>query len=196
MTTPTPEENINLQKKWCDSASKAIQDGATSAVKETAKTLNDAGIEIGTVLEIGPQYGFGLKEWTKLADKAYGLEIVPEFQNQCLSLGLPCSLGCAEELNENDHLPGPYNYYLRDVVEHFVDRDVAWANILEKLDTWIFIAVPIEPDEPRDKAHFGKFSSVKEVQELFEGMTPVSETIREPAGKIIGRYKAIFKKTN
>lgn len=191
---PMSSENQNLQKEWCDSASEAIQKGACEAVNETAAILKQNKIEIGPVVEIGPQWGFGLEAWELHTASALGVEIVPEFHEACISKGLKCLLGAAEDLDTNEELAGKYNWYLRDSAEHFVDRKKAFENIMDRLLNWIFISVPIEPWEPKDKAHFSKFSSVREAQSMFKGMIPVSETIREPSGETIGRYRAIWKK--
>tara|TARA_R110000824_G_scaffold526_3_gene3326 strand:+ start:1013 stop:1585 length:573 start_codon:yes stop_codon:yes gene_type:complete len=188
----TPEENISLQQEWCDCASPAIQKGARDAVIETVLKLSELGIPIGKVLEIGPQYGFGLDEWKKHSEEVLGVDIVPEFIESCHGLGLNC-LNCpAEEID--DHVDGKWNFYMRDSAEHFIDKELVFSKILPMTDKWIYLSVPVEPDEPRDKAHLSKFNSIEEARSLFNGMTMVFERLREPTEAINGRYLGIWIK--
>jgi hypothetical protein len=186
-------ENQATQKLWCESSSVAIRDGATKTVRETVATLKANKIDVGPVIEIGPQRGYGLQEMKIHADSVMGIEIVPEFHEACEKLGLTCILGAAEDIGDME-LPGKHNYYIRETAEHFLDRDKAFKGIMENLLSWVFITVPIEPWEPRDKAHFSKFSSIDEARGLFEGMTKVHEVTREPAGDMVGRYLGLWVK--
>jgi hypothetical protein len=206
---PMSDENQSIQKEWCDCANEAIQKGAQKAVNEAASVLKQNKIPFGNVVEIGPQWGFGLEQWTLHTELCEGLEVVQEFHQECLDRGLRCTLGAAENMDV-DNLPfSKANFYLKDSAEHFVDRKKSFENIMDRLLDWIYISVPLEPWEPRDKAHFSKFSSSQEAQEIFKGMIPVFENIREPfvtriqkedlsfeSNQITGRYIAIWKKPN
>ena len=187
-------ENQAMQKSWCESRSEPIREGARKTVRETVATLKANKIAIGPVIEIGPQRGYGLQEMKMHADSVMGIEVVPEFHEACLELGLDCILGAAEDISEME-LPGKHNYYIRETAEHFLDRDKAFKGIMENLLRWVFITVPIEPWEPKDKAHFSKFSSIDEARGLFEGMTMIHEVTREPAGEMNGRYLGLWVKS-
>lgn len=188
---PESEENIKLQKSWCVGSSPAIQNGARDAVNKVAAKLTEFRVPIGDVLEIGPQNGYGMDEWRRHSDSVAGIEIVPEFISECLGLGLTCHNISAEDV---DQVPGSWNFYIRDAAEHFVDRDLAFSKIIPMIDKWIYISVPIEPGEPKDEAHLSKFDSVKDAQDIFTGMTPIEEIIREPTAERVGRYSGVWIK--
>lgn len=186
------EENQAMQQSWCRGKSDAIQNGARNTVLEMAAILKDNHVPIGNVVEIGPQNGYGLQEWARLADSAVGIEVVPEFHDECLALGLECILGAAEDIDQ--HVTQKSNFYLRDSAEHLVDRAKAFSGMMELLDRWIFISVPVEPWTPKDKAHFSKFDSLDEVRGLFTGMRCIHEVVREPREPTIGRYLGVWVK--
>jgi hypothetical protein len=187
----TPEENVKLQREWCDCASPAIQKGARDAVNEIADKLKELDIPIGNVLEIGPQYGYGLDEWKKHSNKVLGVDIVPEFIDSCNEMGAEC-LNCPAE--EIDRIDGKWNLYMRDSAEHFVDKELVFSKILPMTEKWILLSVPVEPEVPRDKAHISKFNSIEEARSLFVGMTAAFERIREPVPGKNGRYLGIWIK--
>lgn len=186
-------ENQSIQRKWCENTTQAHVDGAIESSRFVMQTLLDNGIEVGPVIEIGPRYGDGTLELLKQAVSVLGVELVPEFHQTCLDAGLDCVLGAAEDILDLD-IPGKYNFYMRDVVEHFVDRDKAMKGIKEKLLNWIFISVPVEPVPTENISHVTRFRSIQEAQSLFEGLTPVYEDIRHPTPSLKGRYVAIWAK--
>jgi len=171
-------DNIALQESWCKCRSKAISDGARSAAGKCFCLLYDMHISLGNVLVIGPQHGFELIEWKLLtqsqnADSAViGLEPVPLFAQDCRDLGFPVLEKSAESLRAED-LPtenGPFNIYCRHTAEHFVDRDLAFQNMLSLDPEWIYLEVPVEPEVPRDKAHLSSFKSHKEASGCLDGL--------------------------
>ena len=188
------EDIVELQRSWCDSGSDAIRNGAREAVDMCSIKLGELGIELGQIVEIGPQYGFGMERWVEIgAHNPIGLELVPKFSDSCRDKGLTCLEASAEEM---DSLPEfsqgqKYNWYMRDTMEHFYDGPKALGNVLDRLDQWVYVSVPIEPEPGKDKAHLWRLESYQMVHDLFAGLNCVHEKYRPPSQKS-GRLEAIW----
>jgi len=191
MRSESLTENQEIQYEWCRKTTEGHRTGAIDAVKSVIETLKSRRVSIGPVIEIGPRHGHGMQELSKHSDSVIGIEIVPIFQRECVDLGMDCRLGAAEDILNMD-LPGKYNFYLRDVAEHFTDREEAIKGIREKLLDWVFISVPIEPIPTANLSHVTRFTSIEEAQSLFEGLTLLEEFAREPTSHLKGRYEAIW----
>ena len=187
-------EIVELQEKWCNSGTDAIRNGAREAVDLCSVSLGAKGIPYGEVAEVGPQWGFGLERWRQLGVPAFGIDIVPSFIQSCRDKGFECYECPAEGIDLLDELKdAKVNWYLRDTLEHFYDRQGAIENILDRLDKWIYLSVPIEPGPGRDEAHLGRIKSYDEVHEMLPELTCIHEKYRPP-GQKQGRLEGIWIK--
>ena len=164
------KEYTAIQKSWCVGRSDGIRRGAQSRVAQCVAWVRDVGRDVGNVLVIGPQHGFELQAFRALgATSIVGVDVVPEFCEDCRALGFECIQAKAESLARL--VSGRWNVYASHALEHCEDLAAVSQAIAAIRDAWLYVAVPIEPAGSRDRAHFSSLSREEDLLRHFSTWT-------------------------
>jgi hypothetical protein len=181
--------NIAIQTSWSRGRSEAVESGAHKSVGHCMAWVTGRGLKFDNILAIGPQHGFELDAMIRFGAKTViGVDIVPEFCEDCRERGHQCLEGEAEELTTL--LPGEkWNVYTSHSMEHFVDAGRAAKEITGLLDQWCYVTLPIEPDGASNPSHLSSPGSESDVLDWFGGLTmSLRECFRLGRPRFTARY--------
>lgn len=118
---------------------------------------------------LGPRNGDELDQLdAEGVTRINSLDAVYDFVGECRDRGHLCWHGDAEELYL--YTASRWNFYCCHVLEHCYDSAAAADQILKRLDRWIYIAAPIEPEPGKNKGHLSPFKTHQAVLDLFPGL--------------------------
>lgn len=195
--TERPENYDATQLSWSRARSDPIRQGAQKRVSQCMSLVNKHNLTFDQICVIGPQHGFEMQEFarhliTKLPASLMGVDCVQEFVDDCTSLGYHVQKCDAEDLPTV--LASRRNFYSSHSLEHCYDLKRAVENIVANTLEWVFVCVPIEPGEVRDKAHFSPIRSIDGFKRLFEPLVPIWEYKRPSESGIRCDFRCLFKR--
>lgn len=187
-------ELCKLQYSWSKCRSKAIEDGAKYRVHNGCKLIRSSGLRLESVLVVGPQHGFELEAFRDEGIQVEGLDVVPEFCNDCTELGFVCHEIAMEDVDPATF--GKYDgVYASHSIEHFFDATKAVSNIMA-IASWCLINAPIEPAGGKDKAHLSRVSDASIIRERFAAWEMVCQqgvgVNHKPGDRRAGNYMGLF----
>ncbi len=153
------EFSPELQRGWSEGQSRGVQSGAQNRVSDCVEWIMGNGLATGSVLCVGCQYGYEVEAFLNLGHEVLAAEPVPKFFDFCTAKGLDVKKCVAEELSA-EFGKGSANIYSSHSLEHFFDQPRAIKEMKIVAKDWIFVAVPIERGEVRDRAHLAPFRIV------------------------------------
>ena len=155
-----------------------ITDGHDTGCRHRVREcLGVVGLPIGRVCVVGCHVGWEMDEFIKAgAESVVGVDVVPDFVEACVAKGLDAKLVPAEALSLG-LVKDPFvdedtrhNFYASHVLEHCEDPGLAVKLMMNNLDRWIYVEVPIQPGVNHNPAHLSPFQVHRECLTLFRDL--------------------------
>lgn len=174
-----PDEYESLQLSWSRCRSADIRNGAMGRVHRALRDVKQHALPADHVLVIGPQHGFELEAFRAAGVKRLlGVDAVPEFVDDCTKLGFAAIQCDAERLTVM--VEGRWNIYTCHSLEHCWDFPAAAEQIVEVVDRWLHVCVPVEKGEVKDKAHLSPVRDHETFLAAFKGLRVVWQGSMDP----------------